>query len=363
MKHVDEYRAPERVRRLAAAIAEDVKRPMRVMEVCGGQTHSIVRFGIDQLLPPALTLIHGPGCPVCVTPIAVIDAAIGLAHRPGVTLCSFGDMLRVPGSRTSLIAARAAGAAVRIVHSPLEAFALARADPAREVVFFAVGFETTAPATAMLLVEAQRLGVSNVSVLCAHVRVPAALEALLADPATKLDGFLAAGHVCAVMGTAEYEPIARRHHVPIVITGFEPVDILQGLLMCVEDIAARRARVRNAYARVVRPEGSRAARAALARCFTAVDSDWRGLGRIEAGGFAIAPAFAAFDAAQRYDIGRAAGGEDPRCRAGDVLRGALRPDRCPSFGTACTPEHPLGAPMVSGEGACAAYHRYRSIAP
>lgn len=340
-------------------MARITTRPWTIMEICGGQTHSIVRHGIDRMLPAGVTLLHGPGCPVCVTPAAVIDAAAAIAGRPGVILCSFGDMLRVPGDHGSLLAARARGADVRMVYSPLDALAIARAQPQREVVFFAVGFETTAPASAMAVLQAQREGLENFSLLVAHVLVPPAIEALLADAATRVQGFLAAGHVCTVMGYRQYEPIAQRHHIPIVVTGFEPLDILQGLLLCIRQLEQGRAEVENPYSRSVRRDGNRAAQDALARVFVTRQWHWRGMGEIPASGFGLAPAFARYDALLRFG-GIAMAPEQPgECIGGEVLRGHSKPADCAAFGTRCTPEHPLGATMVSSEGACAAYYRYR----
>jgi len=359
VKFLDEYRDPQGVRRLAGAIERAVTRPWTLMEICGGQTHAIVRFGLDQLLPPALTLVHGPGCPVCVTPVDLIDKAIAIARRPGAILCSFGDMLRVPGSAEDLFSARAAGGDVRIVYSPMDALRLAEENPGREVVFFAVGFETTAPANAMPVHAARRRGVKNFSILVSHVLVPPAMEAILGAPGNRVQGFLAAGHVCAVMGAREYEPISRRHRAPIVITGFEPLDILRGVLMCVEQLESGRGEVENAYGRVVRPEGNPAARALIAEVFQPAPRLWRGIGEIPASGYALRPDYAEFDAERRFGLTEIVGREAPECVAGEILQGRKKPFDCPAFGVLCTPERPLGAPMVSSEGACAAYYRYR----
>jgi hydrogenase expression/formation protein HypD len=358
---IDEYRDAEACRALADAIARAVTRPWTLMEVCGGQTHSILKFGIDQLLPPQVTLVHGPGCPVCVTPTELIDQALELAGRPGVILCSFGDMLRVPGSDGDLFRAKSQGADVRMVYSPLEAVATARSHPGREVVFFAVGFETTAPANAMAVYQAARDGVKNFSLLSSHVLVPPAMEAVLSAPDNQVRGFLAAGHVCTIMGYRQYEPIAARHHVPIVVTGFEPVDILQGVLLCVRQLESGRAGVENQYARTVRRDGNREAQRIMEEVFSVSERRWRGLGAIPDSGLALAPAYAAFDAALRFQLGDAVVTDTGVCRSGEILRGRLRPDQCPAFGRECTPEHPLGATMVSSEGACAAYHRYRGL--
>lgn len=361
MRYVDEFRDPEAARRLTAAIHEAADRPMVLMEVCGGQTHTIMRYGIDRLLPDPVTLIHGPGCPVCVTPVELIDRALAIAARPGVVFTSFGDMLRVPGSREDLFAVRARGGDVRIVYSPLDAVALAKAHPDRQVVFFAVGFETTAPANAMAVWQAHAAGLDNFSILVAHVLVPPAIEAVMASPSCRVQGFLAAGHVCTIMGTAEYEALAQKHHVPIVVTGFEPLDILQGVLLAVQALRDGRATVENQYSRLVRPEGNPSARAVVERVFEVCDRPWRGIGVIPESGLALRPEYARFDATRRFDVGDIAPIEDPACIAGQVLQGLARPVQCPAFGTRCTPDHPLGAPMVSAEGACSAYYRYRGV--
>lgn len=359
MRFVDEFRDPDAAHRCAEAIAALVTRPWSIMEICGGQTHAIVRHGIDRMLPPGLTLLHGPGCPVCVTPPGMIDAAIAIARRERAILCSFGDMLRVPGQEGSLQSARAEGADVRVVYSPLDALEAARANPDREVVFFAIGFETTAPATAMALLQAERERLENFSVLVSHVLVPPAMEALLSDPTNEVNGFLGAGHVCTITGTREYEPIARRFGVPIVVTGFEPLDLLQGIYLCLRQLEAGRSEVENQYSRSVRPEGNLAAAAAVARVFEVRSQAWRGMGELEASGLGLAPAYAAFDALGRFG-GVAVRPEEPgACISGEVLRGASKPCECPAFGKDCTPEHPMGPTMVSSEGACAAYYRYR----
>ncbi|MDM7953810.1 MAG: hydrogenase formation protein HypD [Cyanobium sp. CZS 25K] len=360
------------VRELAAELAAIATRPWTLMEVCGGQTHAIVRWGLDQLLPPGLRLIHGPGCPVCVTPAATIDAARSLARRPEVILCSYGDMLRVPGSfagggePADLLGVRAAGGDVRLLTSPLEALALARRHPDRQVVFLAVGFETTAPATALLVRQAMAAGVANLSLLAAHVRVPPAMEAILTAEGNQVQGFLAAGHVCAVMGTAELQDLADRHRVPVVVSGFDPLDLMRGLVACVRQLERGEARVANAYGRVVRQEGNPAARDLLTSVFEAVDRPWRGFGVIPGGGLGLRAPYRGLEAQGRFTAlaaGTGAGAEpesapEEVCISGRILQGRARPVDCPAFGTTCTPEHPLGAPMVSSEGACAAYHRY-----
>ena len=350
---------------VAEQLARTATRPWTLMEVCGGQTHAIVRWGLDQLLPPGLRLIHGPGCPVCVTPAETLDAALQLAQRPEVILCSYGDMLRVPGGDgDDLLGARAAGGDVRLLTSPLQALELARRDPERQVVFLAVGFETTAPATALLARQTLAAGLTNLSLLVAHVRVPPAMAAILAAGDNQVQGFLAAGHVGAVMGLAELEALVARTQVPVVVSGFEPLDILTGVLRCVEQLEAGEACVQNAYGRVVRPQGNGEAQALLSEVFAVVDQPWRGLGALPQGGLALHGAYAQLDARLRFpEISRPRSQElEPAnpCRAGVILQGRATPAECPAFGTACTPEHPLGAPMVSSEGACAAYYRYRA---
>lgn len=363
MKFVDEFRDGERARTLAKAIRRKVTRPWTLMEVCGGQTHSIVRYGLDELLPPEVSLIHGPGCPVCVTPVAIIDQALAVAARPEVTFCSFGDMLRVPGSVEDLFAVKSRGGDVRVVYSPLDALALARQLPDREVVFFAVGFETTAPANALAVVQARKEGLANFSILVSHVRVPPALEAILASPQRRVHGFLAAGHVCAVMGTEEYEPLVAKHRVPIVVTAFEPVDLLQGIFLCVSQLEEGRAEVENQYARLVQAGGNRPAQALIQEVFQVVDRTWRGIGGIPESGFGLRPEYASFDAVRRFGVESVGGAESTECQSGLVLQGLLKPRQCPAFGKTCTPDHPLGATMVSSEGACAAYYRYRRFEP
>jgi hydrogenase expression/formation protein HypD len=356
---VDEYRDARQAGELAAAIGRLVTRPWTIMEICGGQTHAIVKFGLDELLPPAVTLVHGPGCPVCVTPLEQVNRAIAIASQPGVIFCSFGDMLRVPGSRTDLLSVKASGGDVRIVYSPLDAVRLARANPARPVVFFAVGFETTAPANALAVVQAQRQGLANFSVLVSQVLVPPAMEAILGAPENRVQGFLAAGHVCAVMGCEEYYPLAAKYRVPIVVTGFEPVDVLRGIHMCLAQLESGRAEVENAYARAVRREGNQPAQALVRQVFRVVDRKWRGVGSIPRSGWGLRDAFAGFDAERRFDVSGCTAEEPAECISGAILQGARKPHECPAFGTRCTPETPFGATMVSSEGACAAYYRYR----
>lgn len=359
MKYVDEYRDPDAASRYAEALRSLVTRPWNIMEVCGGQTHAIVRFGIDELLPEELTLIHGPGCPVCVTPVDLIDKATVIAARPEVIFCSFGDMLRVPGSTTDLLRVKSEGGDVRVVYSPMDALALAEQHPEREVVCFAVGFETTAPANAMAAFEARRRGVKNFSLLVSHVVVPPAMEAILSSPSCRVNGFLAAGHVCTIMGVEEYRPLCENHRVPIVVTGFEPLDILQGLTMCVQQLEAGRAEVENQYERSVRAKGNEAARSMIREVFEVVSRSWRGIGSIPASGFGLRRAYADFDAEKKFDVVAVGGAESRECHSGLVLQGLLKPPDCPAFGSRCTPETPLGATMVSSEGACAAYYRYR----
>jgi hydrogenase expression/formation protein HypD len=359
LKFVDEYRNAAAVQRLAAAIRAATTRPWNIMEVCGGQTHSIVRFALDEMLPREITLIHGPGCPVCVTPIEIIDKAVAIAARPEVIFCSFGDMLRVPGSQKDLLTVKSEGGDVRIVYSPMDAVALAQKHADRQVVFFAVGFETTAPANAMAVAQAARLGLENFSVLVAHVLVPPAMRAVLSSPANRVQGFLAAGHVCTITGMEEYRPIAAEFRVPIVVTGFEPLDILQGVLMCVKQLEAGRHEVENQYARSVRPEGNPAALRQIAEVFEVAPRKWRGIGEIPQSGLALRDSYAKFDADRRFGVTTITADEPAECIAGEVLQGHKRPHDCPAFGVFCTPERPLGAPMVSSEGACAAYYRYR----
>jgi hydrogenase expression/formation protein HypD len=361
MKYLDEYRDVEAVRRLAGSIAETVTQPWVLMEICGGQTHAIMRYGLDSLLPPELELIHGPGCPVCVTPTQIVDKAIALARKPEVVLCSFGDMLRVPGSSVDLFQVKSEGGDVRTIYSPMDALALAKKTPDREIVFFAVGFETTAPANAMAVYQAKIQGVENFSILCSHVLVPPAIEALMVAPGNRVQAFLAAGHVCTIMGSTEYDPIAAKYRIPIVVTGFEPVDILQGILMCVKQLEEGRHEVENQYLRSVKEEGNASAQALIQQVFRVIPREWRGLGEIPASGWGLAPEFEAYDAERKFNIANELSVENERCLSGLVLQGRLQPDECPHFGKTCKPEHPLGATMVSSEGACAAYYRYRTV--
>lgn len=359
MKFVEEYRDPEQAQRLAEQIRKITTRPWNIMEVCGGQTHSIVRFALDELLPPEINLIHGPGCPVCVTSLEIIDKAIAIASRPEVVFCSFGDMLRVPGSKKSLLEVKSEGGDVRVVYSPLDALALAQKLPDRQVVFFAVGFETTAPANAMAVVQARRLESKNFSMLASHVLVPPALRAVLDSPSRVVQGFLAAGHVCAIMGIEEYRPIAQQYHVPIVVTGFEPLDILHGVSLCVAQLEQGRAEVENQYVRAVRPAGNPRAMEIIREVFEPAARKWRGIGEIPQSGLRMREAYAQFDADRRFGVESLTADEPAECIAGQVLQGHKKPHDCAAFGIVCTPEHPLGAPMVSSEGACAAYYRYR----
>jgi hydrogenase expression/formation protein HypD len=358
MKYITEYRDAGRVREVLDDIHRITTRPWRIMEVCGGQTHSIIRHGIDQLLPQQITMIHGPGCPVCVTPQELIDQAIAIASLPDTIMVSFGDMLRVPGSKKDLFQVRAEGGDVRVVYSPLECLKIAQENPDKEVVFFGVGFETTAPANAMAILQAKQLGLPNFSMLVSHVRVPPALEALLSAPDVEVQGFLLAGHVCAVMGYWEYPPLAERFHVPMVVTGFEPLDIVQGIRQAVRLLEQGRAVVENAYSRVVVEGGNQPAQAIINTVFEECDRNWRGIGLIPRSGWALRPEFHAYDAARRFAVSHIQTQESPLCHAGEVLKGVLKPTQCPAFGKECTPRKPLGAPMVSSEGACAAYYNF-----
>ena len=361
MKFIDEYRDAEKARRFARVIHRTTTRPWTIMEICGGQTHAIVKFGLDELLPDAITLVHGPGCPVCVTPVELIEKALEIAARPEVVFCSFGDMLRVPGKSRDLLSVKAAGGEVRIVYSPLDAVRVARENPEREVVFFAVGFETTAPANALAVAQAHREGLANFSLLVSHVLVPPAMEAILSAPGNRVQGFLAAGHVCTVMGYEEYLPLAPRYRVPIVVTGFEPLDLLQGILMCVRQLEEGRAEVENQYSRSVSRAGNRPAQDLMREIFEVVPRKWRGLGEIASSGLGLREPYARFDAERRFGVADLEEEESGACISGLILQGMRKPHECPAFGGDCTPEHPLGATMVSSEGACAAYYRYRRL--
>jgi len=363
MRFVDEYRREADAQRFVQAIQRLVTRPWTIMEICGGQTHTLIKYGIDRLLPESVTLVHGPGCPVCVTSLELIDKAIALARRPEVIFTSFGDMLRVPGSGADLLSVKANGGDVRMVYSPLDAVALARKHPERQVVFFAVGFETTAPGNAMAVWQARQLKLTNFSILCAHVRVPPAMQAILASPECAIQGFLAAGHVCTVMGTWEYEPIAEQYRVPIVPTGFEPLDLLQGIQMTLAALEAGRWGVEIQYTRSVTRQGNVAAQQLMSQVFEVCDRQWRGIGTIPESGYRLRAEFAQFDAEQRFDLAQLAVHESALCIAGQILQGWKKPPECPAFGRLCTPEHPLGAPMVSAEGACAAYYHYARATP
>jgi len=359
MKYIEEYRDADLTRKLLDDLAATVTRPWTLMEVCGGQTHSIIKSGLDQMLPPQINLIHGPGCPVCVTPLELVDKAIALASRPEVIFTSYGDMLRVPGSERDLFSVKAAGGDVRIVYSPLDTLQIARNNPDKTVVFFAIGFETTAPANAMAVIQAKAQKLDNFAVLVSHVTVPAAIKALMESPDVQVDGFLAAGHVCTVMGYWEYEPLAVKYKIPIVVTGFEPVDLLNGLLTAVRELEAGRAGVSNAYARAVSRDGNQPAQAVIRRVFEMTDRAWRGIGVIPMSGYRLREEFAAYDAEKRFpEIQAIETHESPVCISGLILQGRKKPTDCPAFGKACTPQSPLGATMVSSEGACAAYFRY-----
>jgi hydrogenase expression/formation protein HypD len=358
MKFLDEYRDSAAARKLASAIERTVTRPWTIMEVCGGQTHSIVKYGIDRILPAAVELVHGPGCPVCVTSLEMIDRAHAVASRPEVSFCSFGDMLRVPGSRGDLLQLKSHGSDVRVVYSPLDAVNLAAAHPDRQVVFFAIGFETTAPANAMAVWQAQRRGLKNFSVLVSHVLVPPMITAILQAPGNRVQAFLGPGHVCTVMGCAEYEPIAKRYHVPIVVTGFEPIDLLEGVLRTIQQLEVGRAEVENQYARAVRPDGNRQSRKLIDEVFEICDRKWRGVGLIPKSGFKLRYEYRDHDAERLFEVDGIETHESSLCISGQILKGLKKPHDCPAFGKECTPRTPLGATMVSAEGACAAYYAY-----
>lgn len=358
MKYLSEFRDAAVVESLIHEIRAITKKPWTIMEICGGQTHSLVKNGIIEMLPKKITMVHGPGCPVCVTPLGIIDEAIYLAEKENVILCSFGDMLRVPGSKKSLLEVKAAGADVRIVYSPLEAVKLAQDNPTREVVFFAVGFETTAPANALSVVHAHKLRVKNFSILASHVLVPPAMEAILSDPETRIDAFLAAGHVCTIMGMQEYEPLVEKYKVPIVVTGFEPVDLLQGILLTVTQLETGKFKLENQYARVVQYEGNTLAQKTIREVFEVSDRTWRGIGEIPESGYEVKNQYALFNARKKFNLKQLPVPENAECISGAIMKGLKKPVQCPNFGTLCNPEHPMGAPMVSSEGACAAYYHY-----
>ncbi len=358
MRYIDEYRDREAARKVSSMIRATTTRPWTLMEICGGQTHTIVKYGLEALLPEEITLIHGPGCPVCVTPLELIDKAIAIASRADVIFTSFGDMLRVPGSTKDLLSVKAGGGDVRIVYSPLDAVTLARQHPDKKVVFFAVGFETTAPPNAMAVFQAKKLGVTNFSILCSHVLVPPAIQAILSSPSNHVQGFLAAGHVCTVMGYEEYIPLAERFQVPIVVTGFEPVDILQGIAMTITQLEEGRHEVENQYVRSVRRDGNVPAKNLIGEVFETTDRKWRGIGEIPRSGYRLSPEYEVFDAERIFDVSGINAQESPLCIAGAILQGLKKPHNCSAFGKECSPEHPLGAPMVSSEGACAAYYHY-----
>ena len=359
MKFIDEYRDADAAKKYSDAIWKITTKPWTIMEICGGQTHSIVKYGIDELLPGKITLVHGPGCPVCVTPVELINKALEIAAKPDVIFCSFGDMLRVPGTEKDLLSVKASGGNVKTVYSPLDALNIARNNPDIEVVFFAVGFETTAPANAMAVHQAKKQGVKNFSILVSHVLVPPAMEAILSSPECRVQGFLAAGHVCTVMGYNEYNPIAKKYKVPIVVTGFEPLDILQGIYMCIKQLEESRYEVENQYSRTVQEKGNLTAQDLIKQVFMVVHRKWRGVGEIPQSGLGLNDEYIEYDAERKFSVENITAEESPECIAGLVLQGLKKPHDCSAFGTKCTPEKPLGAPMVSSEGACAAYYRYR----
>lgn len=363
MKYLNEFRDGEVAQRIAREIHALATRPWKIMEVCGGQTHSIIKNGIDQMLPAGVEMIHGPGCPVCVTPLELIDKALAIAAQPGVIFCSFGDMLRVPGSEADLFQVKGRGGDVRVVYSPLDAVDLAVKHPDKQVVFFGVGFETTAPANAMSVHVARRRGLKNFSVLVSHVLVPPAIEAIMQSPGNQVQAFLLAGHVCSIMGYWEYPPLAEKYGIPLVVSGFEPLDLLDGIRRAVTQLEAGRHAVENAYSRVVSYHGNQAAQKLLAEVFEVTDRAWRGIGVIPRSGWRLSAAYREFDAEERFQIGGIRTHESELCRSGDVLRGAIKPAECAAFGKQCTPRHPLGATMVSSEGACAAYYNYGRFMP
>ncbi len=358
MRYLDEFRDSQLTRNLVNEIRHITTRPWVIMEICGGQTHSIMQNGIDQLLPPQIELVHGPGCPVCVTSLELVDKALAIASNPDVIFCSFGDMLRVPGSGQDLFSIRASGGNIKVVYSPLDAVKIAQANPTKQVVFFAIGFETTGPANAMSVIQAKSLGLTNFSILVSQVTVPPAMRAILNSPNNRVQGFLAAGHVCAVMGYWEYPPIADKYQIPIVVTGFEPLDLLNGIYMTVKQLEQGTHLVEDAYKRVVTLEGNKPAQAILKKVYDVCDRNWRGIGMIPESGWRLKPEYSDFDAEKRFDVGSIQTHESEICIAGKILQGILKPPQCPAFGTLCNPENPLGATMVSSEGACSAYYRY-----
>jgi hydrogenase expression/formation protein HypD len=358
MKYLSEFRSPEIVEALLKELRETVKGNWNIMEVCGGQTHSLVKNGILNMLPSNIQMVHGPGCPVCVTPVNLIDKAVHLAVEHQVILCSYGDMIRVPGSGMSLLEAKSKGADVRILYSPLEAVNIAKANPDREVVFFAVGFETTAPANALSVIQAHHDGVKNYSILTSHVLVPPAIEAIMSDQECKVDAFLGAGHVCAIVGMSEYYPIVEKYKIPIVITGFEPVDLLEGILAAVKQLEKGEYRLENQYTRIVEAGGNPSAMKAIDEIFEVTNREWRGIGEIPSSGLGVKDTYSAYDAMKKFTFDMAESHEDPTCLSGDIMKGKIKPNQCPNFGTKCTPVQPLGAPMVSSEGACAAYYYF-----
>ena len=361
MKYMSEYRDPELAKKYLEEIKKTVTQPWSIMEVCGGQTHSLVKNGIIEMLPKTVTMIHGPGCPVCVTPLNIIDKAIHLALKENVILCSFGDMLRVPGSKKNLLEAKAEGADIRILYSPLEAVRIAEDNPDKEVVFFAVGFETTAPANALSVIHAHRKELKNYSILTSHVLVPPAIKAVIDDEESKIDGFLAAGHVCTIMGNSEYHPLSKTYEVPIVVTGFEPLDVLQGILMVVRQLEANKAEVENQYARIVKEEGNPEAQKMIHQIFEIKNQIWRGIGEIPDSGYQVRPEYADFDAKRKFQIEIPEAPENPDCISGQIMKGLKKPFECSQFGKKCKPTNPLGAPMVSSEGACAAYYHFSGL--
>lgn len=358
MKYLEEYRDPETAKALLGLIRSAVTKPWKIMEVCGGQTHSLVKNGILDVLPEEITMVHGPGCPVCVTPLHLIDDAIALAEEKEVVLCTFGDMIRVPGSKKSILEAKAGGADIRVLYSPLEAVNVAKENPDKEVVFFAVGFETTAPANALSVLHAHKLNLDNYSILASQVLVPPAIEAIMNDSESQIDGFLAAGHVCTIMGTAEYHPLSEKYNIPIVVTGFEPVDLLQGILKVVNQLESGTFSVDNQYGRVVKEEGNIRAKEIIQEVFQVTDRMWRGIDVIPFSGYEVRPKYAKYDAGKRFNLNGTKADENKECIAGSIMKGIKKPKDCPHFGTKCTPLNPLGAPMVSSEGACAAYYNF-----